>query len=261
MASGNFGGGVLFVGVVGAADKGAGGYVLEAQIRADFRQFVELGGCVESIYGQVVFRGAEILADGEEVAVHGAEVSHGFDDVRHGFAHAYDDAGLGGYVGGDLLGAAKEFEGALVVAFGSNLGEDVADGFDVVIEDRGPGFEYASEGKFGAFEIWDKDFDAAVRQFFSYLTDAHGEDEGAAVGQVVAIDRGYDAVVEVHALYGPGEALGFGHVEALGSAGGDGAVAAGAGADVSENHEGGAAAFPAVADVGAAGLFADGVQV
>jgi len=42
---------------------------------------------------------------------------------------------------------------------------------------------------------------------------------------------------------------------------GDGAVSAIAGADVAEDHEGGGAVLPALADVGAVGFLADGMEV
>ncbi len=48
---------------------------------------------------------------------------------------------------------------------------------------------------------------------------------------------------------------------AFGLAGGDGAEAARAGADVAKDDEGGFAGVEAFADVGAVGLFADGVEV
>ena len=80
-------------------------------------------------------------------------------------------------------------------------------------------------------------------------------------GQVVAVDGGDDGVVEAEDFDGAGEPQGLHEVEALGFAGGDGAEAAGAGADVAEDDEGGFAGVEALADVGAVGLFADAVEV
>ena len=57
------------------------------------------------------------------------------------------------------------------------------------------------------------------------------------------------------------EALRFHEVEAHGPAGCNGAVVAAAGADVTQNHEGGAAAVPTLANIGAAGFFTNGVEV
>ena len=83
---------------------------------------------------------------------------------------------------------------------------------------------------------------------------------GAAVAQLVAVDHGDDDVLEVHLGDGLGDAAWLLPVEREGASGGDGAEAATAGAGVAEDHEGGDAVAPAFGDVGAAGLFADGVQ-
>ena len=91
--------------------------------------------------------------------------------------------------------------------------------------------------------------------------DALREDGRAAVGEVLPGDGSDDAVAEI-------ELGGQSRRGVAGSSGSSGkrsarrygAVVAAPGADVAENHEGGGAALPAIADVGAVSLLADGVQ-
>ena len=94
--------------------------------------------------------------------------------------------------------------------------------------------------------------------------DHPGEVAGAAVGQVVAVDRGDHGVAEPHDRHRLGHVLGLlrDRRPACGTAGGHGAEAAAARADVAEDHEGGGAVLaPALVDVGAAGLLADRMEV
>ena len=103
--------------------------------------------------------------------------------------------------------------------------------------------------------------DARLRQLGLDRPDRRREVAGAAVGDVVAVDRGDDDVLELHLRRSLADAE---RLECVGRilrlAGVDVAVAAGAGARVAENLEGRRAAPPALGDVRAAGLLADGVQ-
>ena len=88
-----------------------------------------------------------------------------------------------------------------------------------------------------------------------------GPDFRAAVGEFVAVDAGDDDVLEAHGGNGVADSDGFIEIEEGGAAGGDVAEAAGAGADVAEDHESGGAGGPAFAHVGALGFLADGVEL
>ena len=90
--------------------------------------------------------------------------------------------------------------------------------------------------------------------------DALREDGRAAVGEVLSGDGGDDAVTETELADGLGEARGLVGVKRQRAAGGHGAVVAAPCADVAEDHEGSGAALPAISDVGAVSLLADGVQ-
>ena len=82
----------------------------------------------------------------------------------------------------------------------------------------------------------------------------------AAVGDVVAIDRGDDDVLQAERADGVGDARRLVEVERRRPPVRHGAIAARARADVAENHEGGGAVVPALADVRAARLLAHRVQ-
>src|SRR6185295_18623650 len=95
----------------------------------------------------------------------------------------------------------------------------------------------------------------------AHLEDRPGEDRRAAVGQVVASNRGDHHVLEAHRGNRFGDAARFVVVEPRWAARLDGAEPAGAGAGVAEDHDRRGALVPALPDVRAVGLLADRVEV
>ena len=90
--------------------------------------------------------------------------------------------------------------------------------------------------------------------------DGGGEMLRAAVGEIVAVDRGDDDVGKPELRRRFADMRGLVRVERAGQTGLDIAEGAGARAGVAHDHEGGVLLLPALADVRAAGLLADGVQ-
>ncbi len=250
----------LFFGVIAGADEGAGFDDGEFQF-FEAVAFVggELVGVDPAVDGEVLLGGLEVLADGEDIDIVGAKVAEGLEEFFVGFADADHEAGFGDEVLG--LGTLEEFEGAFVFGLGADFSVLRRDGFGVVVEDVGFGVEDGLEGVPFAAEIGDEDFDGGVGIFGADVADGFGPDLGAAVGEFVAVDGGDDAMLEFHEGDGFGDAAGLVEVERGRAAGGDVAEAAGAGADVAEDHDGGGAAGPAFAHVGAFGGFADGVEL
>lgn len=80
----------------------------------------------------------------------------------------------------------------------------------------------------------------------------------ALVGEVVAGNGGDDDVPQGEALDGFGKALRLVGGDGVGPGCVNGTEVAPAGAAIAEDHEGGVAMRPALAQIGAAGLFADG---
>ncbi len=110
-------------------------------------------------------------------------------------------------------------------------------------------------------EVGDEDFDFGVRAGFADGFDAVGEVLGAAVAQVVAVNRGDDDVTQVHGFDGFCKVFRLVGVEHIRTAVSHVAERAAAGADVAHNHEGRRAFAEAFADVGAGGFLANGVHL
>ena len=91
--------------------------------------------------------------------------------------------------------------------------------------------------------------------------DGAGEMLGAAVGEIVAIDRGHHDMGEAELGDGVGDARRLALIERVGQAGAHVAEGAGARAGVAHDHEGGVLLLPALADIGAARLLADGGEL
>ena len=91
--------------------------------------------------------------------------------------------------------------------------------------------------------------------------DSLGEMGRAAVGEVVAIHRGHHDVLQAQLLDHQGHVARLFRVEQIGLALADGAKAAAAGTDVSEDQKGRRAMPPALADIRAARLLANRVEV
>ena len=136
------------------------------------------------------------------------------------------------------------------------------DGLDVVVEDLGAGREHGAQRLLlDAEEVGRQHLDARVGQLRLDRADRGGEVAGAAVGDVVAVDGRDDDVLQLHLRGGLADPERLERVRrVLGLAGVDVAVAAGARARVAEDLEGRGAAPPALGDVRAARLLADGVQ-
>ncbi len=154
----------------------------------------------------------------------------------------------------------EQFERTRVAAARTRHAIEAWDRLDVVIEHVRPGIEDRPEGRLDALEIWNQHFDPAARHTLARQPNRLGEDERAAVGEIVPIDRRDDRVLEAHPRNGFGDTRRFGGVELVRLAVCDGAVGAGPRADVAENHERRRAVVPALADVGATCVFADGVE-
>ena len=90
--------------------------------------------------------------------------------------------------------------------------------------------------------------------------DGVGEMLRAAVGEIVAVDRGDDDMGQAELGGGFADMGGLVGVERARQPGLDVAEGAGARAGVAHDHEGGVLLLPALADIRAAGLLAHGVQ-
>ena len=189
---------------------------------------------------------------------------HRLDDLVVRLAEAGDEPGLRQHgVVGDHLRAAQQVERAVVARLRSaHAPMQPADGLDVVAEDLRSRAEHGRERPLlVAEEVGRQELDRAVRQL-RLQRPGHGREvAGTSVVDVVAIDRGDDDVLEAHLRSSLREAQRLERIgRVLGLAGVDVAVAAGARARVAEDLERRGALAPALGDVRAARLLADGVQ-
>ncbi len=91
--------------------------------------------------------------------------------------------------------------------------------------------------------------------------DRAGEMPGPAVREIVAVDRSHDDMGEAEGRDSLGDARRLAGVERVRQAGAHIAEGAGAGAGFAHDHEGRVALLPALADVGAVRLLADGREL
>jgi hypothetical protein len=108
-----------------------------------------------------------------------------------------------------------------------------------------------------AQEVRRQDLDRGRRSLLADRADRAGEMLGAAVGKIVAIDRGDDHVRQPELCDRVGHPLRLGGFKRLRNAGLHVAERAGARAGVPHDHEGRVLLVPALADVRAAGFLAD----
>ena len=203
---------------------------------------------------------AQVLADRHDVDAGRAQVrEHGRDLVVR-LAEAHHEAALRGLPRDEVLRRPEHLQAETVAALRPQEREETRHRLDVVVEDLGPRLEHRAQGLAVALEVGDEHLDPRPGQRASH--GAHGVREvgGAAVGEVVAVDRGQDHVAQAHPRRGLRHARGLRGVRGQGPGGGDGAVGAAARAAVAEEHEGGGAAREALPEVRAARLLAHRVE-
>src|SRR5690606_14181781 len=151
--------------------------------------------------------------------------------------------------GPGLLGVLQDPEADGVLALAPDVSLKPGDGLQVVVEDLGGGGQDGVDGSGVAIEVGGEDLGDGSG------APPDGEDAtpdvaGAAVGQVVPGDGSDDDVLQAQSGAGLGQAVGLVDRGGLGLPPGDGAEAAGAGADLAEDHERGGLAGPALRPVG-----------
>jgi hypothetical protein len=109
-------------------------------------------------------------------------------------------------------------------------------------------------------EVGRQHLDGGVGRQPADAPDHFGEMRGAAIHQVVAVDRGDHHVLQAELLHRQGDMLRLQRIKAERPAGLDVAEAAGPGAGIAHDHHGGVPLAPALADIRAGRLLAHGVQ-
>src|SRR5439155_20520218 len=128
--------------------------------------------------------------------------------------------------------------------------------FCVVVENVGSCIEHDAQRFFYSLKIGDQNFDSAIGSDFSHFADGFGKNACAAEVIVIAIHAGDDGVLQLECCHSFGYATRFVQINRLWTSFGHGAKSAAPGTNISEQHEGGGAVVPALADVRALGRLA-----
>src|SRR5262245_19326060 len=204
---------------------------------------------------------AEVLTDGQNPATDATQVLERRDQLVALFAKADHHAALGRNVRRVPLRPLEQLQRSRIAPPRARHAIETRHGLRVVIEDVGTRIEDRAQRRLAALEVGDEHLDAAAGQTFARFADGVCEDRGAAVGQIVAINRRDHDVVEIQRRDGVGDPARFCRVDRRWPAMRHRAVRAGARADVAEDHEGRGAVVPALADVRALRFFADRVEI
>src|ERR1700683_2281030 len=252
----------VLIGVIGGAHERPGGDVVEAELIGGCLERGELVGVPVAHDGQMALGRAQVLPDGEHLHAVLAQRAEGLDHLVVGLAEPDHQPGLGHDPAlAQLASEAQDTTGARELRAAPGDGIQARNDLDVVVEHVGALGDDLGERHLLSLEVGGEHLDLAAGRLAAHLADDADERGGALVGQVVAVDGRDDGVAQAHARDRAGDAGWLERVVPGGLAGLDVAEAAAPRAGVAEDHERGGAALPALADVGAGGLLADGVQV
>ena len=251
----------LTLGVVRAADEWSRLDMGEPELPTDPRELGELVGMVVARDGQVLRRRPEVLAERQDRHPDRAQVAQGRDQLVPLLAETQDDPGLGRDLRRDCARVAEEPERTRVTAAVPRGLVEALHRLGVVVQDVRPRVEHRLERRRASLEVGDQDLHAAARRVPAHRTDRRRPVRGAAVREVVTIDRRDHDVLEPELAHGPADPLGLLAILPDGRAVRDRAVAAVAGAHVAQDHERRGRVLPALPDVGTARLLADRVEV
>src|SRR5690606_22689346 len=154
----------------------------------------------------------------------------------------------------------QELQGPLVLGLWRDPRIQARHGFQVMVENVGARRHRDLQGVPVALVVGDQHFYGRSRAPLADRADGAVENLRAAVDEVVTGDRRDHRMLEPQDFHRGRDPFGLRPVQLRGPARLDGAETACARADVAQDHEGGGAVLPALEDVGALGLFADGMQ-
>jgi len=193
---------------------------------------------------QLQLRGLQILPHHEDIAACRAQFVHRGGEFRKGFAQADEQAGLCGNAC-FLLCLGKGFQGDVHGCARVPYVLQAPYGFYVVGKHVRPGCEQGIQ--LGVPEIGDEHFNLYAGIVVLDGADASRKVSCAAIGQVIAVDAGYDGIAKPEFPDGHGQLPGFVFVYRAPVPGrGYGAETASARAYIAEHHKGGRAAAPAL---------------
>ncbi len=208
----------------------------------------------------MIFGGPQVLADCENIHVNARQITKDPKQLVRLLAHADDDAGLCHLLWGQLFCEPQIAERTLVAAAGFRHTIEPRYRFDVVIQDLRPCRNDHADRLLGALKVRCQYLDLASRCLPADLLDYLHKGAAGTHVIVVAIHAGDHGVPQTQSGHGKGNPSWLIRVNRLGPAAGHGAETATPGAAITQHHEGGCFVVPALADIGAVGALAHGVQ-
>jgi len=248
--------------MVGRADERSGFDVFKANLFASplvSREFIRMH---EADDGKMVPGRLQILAESEDICSLRGKILHGGEDFLCFLPKTQHETRLCGDVWMHFLGAGQEFKRALVDGTFANLTIEAWNRFGVVIEYVRLDRKDNVQGIPIAAKIGNQDFDLASWNAVTNLFNRACEDAGTPIRLIITIDARDHSVTQLHARGCFSDTVRFFLIgRADGLSGRHRTKTASACANVSEDHERSRAMLPAFSHVGAAGGFADRMEI
>ena len=202
-------------------------------------------------------RRLEILAHRQEIDPGGPHIVHHLMDLQPLLAQPDHHTRLGKDRGVELLDLFQQTQRRIITRTRPDRRVEPRHGFEIVIIDVGPRRDDRLDGavRFVA-KIRCQDFDRSRRRGPAQRLDHLDELAGAAILEIVAIDRGDDNVRQPEFGGGVRDMLRLGQIDGARHAGLDVAERAGARARIAQNHHGCVLLGPAFADIRASRFLA-----
>ena len=238
------------------------GFYSHVDARARERaEFLEASRVDELFNAEMLLARLQILPHREDVDAHAPGVLHRALDFVVALSEAEHDRCLREAIRRAPLGMIEHAQRLFVAgAPVANARRQAADGFQIVREDFRPGIHHDVERAQVATEIAAEDLDPRAGDAFVNRAHGIGEDQRAAVREIVAVDRGQHEIAPAQLTHRLGDAHRLEPIDdAMRAAGLHVAEAASARADVSEDHDRRGTDAPTLREVWARRFLADGV--
>ncbi|EAT09180.1 hypothetical protein SKA58_09466 [Sphingomonas sp. SKA58] len=207
-------------------------------------------------------RRLEILAHGQKIDVGRTHVVHHLMHLQPLLAQPQHDARLGEDRRIELLDRFQQAQRRVIARARPDGWIEARHGFKIVIVDVGARRnDHFDRPLMLVAEIGRQNFDGRVRRRAAQSFDHLDELAGAAIGQIVAIDRGNDDMLQPHFSAGIRQILRLIGVDLARHAGLDVAEGTGAGAHVPQDHDRRMLFGPAFADIGTGRFLANRRQL